>query len=88
MPQGGKEYAVRIVSFAKGKEEIRMPWKGKGDTGKLWLDLLDCVKSRQQPKCNIAMAVRVQAPLSMGIFSHREGKVASFDFEKEAITLS
>ncbi len=46
MLQGGKEYGVRIVPFAKGKEEIRIPWKGQGDTSKLWLDLLDCVKSR------------------------------------------
>ncbi len=88
MLQGGKDYGVRIVPFAKGKEEIRMPWKGQGDTAKLWADLLQCVKTRQQPKCNIAMAVRVQAPLSMGILSHRASKVALFDFENESITLS
>jgi predicted dehydrogenase len=88
MLQGGKQYGVRIVPFAKGKEEIHMPWNGQGDTSKLWADLLECVKTRQQTKCNIAMAVRVQAPLSMGILSHRESKVALFDFEKETITMS
>ncbi|MHB0960167.1 MAG: Gfo/Idh/MocA family protein [Pirellulaceae bacterium] len=87
MLQGGKEYGVRIVPFAEGKQEIRLPWKGQGDTAKLWVDLLDCVKTRQQPKCNIKMAVRVQAPLSMGILSHRENKVALFDAEKQAIVL-
>ena len=64
-----------------------LPWKGQGDTAKLWADLLDCVKTRQQPKCNIGMAVRVQAPLSMGILSHRENKVAIFDAETQSIVL-
>jgi predicted dehydrogenase len=88
MLQGGKQYGVRIVPFADKKEEIRMEWKGQGDTSKLWADLLQCVKTRQQPKCNIAMAVRVQAPLSMGILSHRASKVALFDFENQSITMS
>lgn len=87
MLQGGSGEGIRIVPFAKGKEEIRMSWKGQGDTGKLWADLLECVKTRKQPKCNIGMAVRVQAPLSMGILSHRESKVALFDFDKQAIRL-
>lgn len=88
MLQGGKGEGVRIVPFAKGKEEIHMPWKGQGDTSKLWADLLDCVKTRQQPKCNIGMAVRVQAPLSMGILSHRESKVALFDKDRQSIHMS
>ena len=46
--------------------------KGQGDTSKLWVDFLRCAKTREQPLCNVAMAVRVQAPLSMGIISHRE----------------
>ena len=87
MLQGGKEYGVRIVPFGKGKKEILMPWKGQGDTSKLWQDLLECVRTRQQPKCNIGMAVRVQAPLSMGILSHRENKVVKFDKQKMAIVM-
>ena len=39
----------------------------------------------EQPLCNIAMAVRVQAPLSMGIISHRESKVVKFDAEKKCL---
>ncbi|NOY41076.1 MAG: Gfo/Idh/MocA family oxidoreductase [Planctomycetes bacterium] len=88
MLQGGKDYGVRIVPFAKGKEEIRIPWKGQGDTSKLWADLLDCVKTRQQPKCNIDMALRVQAPLSMAILSHRESKVATISPEDQSLVLS
>ncbi|MDR1483834.1 MAG: Gfo/Idh/MocA family oxidoreductase [Planctomycetaceae bacterium] len=88
MLQGGKEYGVRIVPFGKGKEEIKIPWAGNGDTSKLWKNLLECVKTRKQPMCPISMAVRVQAPLSMGILSHIHSKVAVFDFEKQAINLS
>ncbi len=88
MLQGGSGDGVRIVPFAKGKKEILMPWKGQGDTSKLWADLLDCVKTRKQPKCNIGMAVRVQAPLSMGILSHRASKVALFDQDSQSIKMS
>jgi predicted dehydrogenase len=88
MLQGGSGEGVRIVPFAKGKEEILMPWKGQGDTSKLWADLLDCVKTRKQPKCNIGMAVRVQAPLSMGILSHRESKVVLFDEDTQSFRMS
>jgi predicted dehydrogenase len=88
MLQGGKEYGVRIVPFGGDKKEILLPWKGQGDTRKLWENLLECVHTRQQPKCNIAMAVRVQAPLSMGVLSHRENKVALWDKDQEQIVMS
>lgn len=88
MLQGGKEYGVRIVPFGKDKKEINIPWAGQGDTGKLWENLLECIKTRQTPRCPIEMAVRVQAPLSMGILSHLENKVAMFDFEKQAIYMN
>jgi predicted dehydrogenase len=80
-----KEYGVRIKGTTG---EILMPWKGQGDTSKLWQDLLECVRTRRQPKCNIGMAVRVQAPLSMGILSHRANKVALFDKDKQQIVMS
>ncbi|MHB9050073.1 MAG: hypothetical protein ACYC35_29515, partial [Pirellulales bacterium] len=67
--------------------ETFIPWKGMGDTGRLWSNFLDCVKSRQRPYSPIDMAVRVQAPLNMGILSHRENKVARFDKEKQQIVL-
>lgn len=87
MLQGGKEYGVRIVPFAKNAKEMLIPWKGQGDTSKLWADLLECVRTRKQPKCNIELAVRVQAPLSMGIISHRENKVVRFDTQKREIVV-
>ena len=75
---------VRIVPSGKGKKEILIPWKGQGDTSKLWVDLLDCVKTRHKPKCSIDMAVRVQAPLSMGVVAHRESRVVQFNRETQS----
>lgn len=79
---------IRIVPFAKGVKEIFLPWKGMGDTVKLWENLFDCVKTRQQPACSIDMAVRVQAPLSMGIISHRENQCVLFDQKRQELVLS
>ena len=85
MLQGGPDYGVRIVPFGEGKKEIHIPWRGQGDPKKLWLDLLEKVHTREQPKCNIEMGVRVQAPLSMGVISHRESKVVKFDRENRRL---
>ena len=63
------------------------PWQGAGDTAKLWSNLLDCVHSRQKPYSPIDIAVRVQAPLNMGILSHRSGKVAKFNKQTMRIDL-
>jgi predicted dehydrogenase len=78
---------VRIVPVAKGAKEIFIPWNGAGDTSRLWTNLLDCVKSRQRPYSPIDIAIRVQAPLNMGILSHRESKVARFDAKTQQIVL-
>jgi len=61
--------------------------EGTESFDKSWLDLLECVRSRQQHKCNIHMAVRVQAPLSMAILSHRENKVVRFDKTQQKIVM-
>ncbi len=83
---------IRIVPIDpktnKETEEIHLKWNGMGDTTKLWRNLLDCVKTRQQPFSPISAAVRVQAPLSMGIIGHLESKVVKFNFDTETIELS
>jgi len=83
----GSSKGARIVPAAKGKKEIFVPWQGKGDTGRLWQNFIDCIHSRQQPLSDVDLAVRVQAPLNMGILAHRENKVAGFDAEKRQIVL-
>jgi len=69
------------------KKEIVIPWQGMGDTGKMWRNLLECVKTRQEPYCPVSLGVRVQTPLIMGILSHRENKVARFDPAAQRILL-
>ena len=59
--------------------------QGFGDTGKLWLDLIECVRTRRRPLSPVDMGARVQAPLNMAILSYRESKVARFDKEKRKI---
>jgi hypothetical protein len=71
----------------KEKEEIHLKWNGMGDTTKLWRNLLECVKTREQPFSPISAAVRVQAPLSMGILGERESKVVKFNFQTQSIEL-
>ena len=61
--------------------------KGHGDTGKLWLNLLECVRTRQRPFSPVDVGARVQAPLNMSILSYRETKVARFDPEAQKIVL-
>jgi predicted dehydrogenase len=79
---------VRIVPFSKNdKKEISLPWQGMGDTAKMWRNLLECVRTRQEPYCPVSLGLRVQTPLIMGILSHRENKVARFDKEKQEIVL-
>ncbi len=79
---------VRIVPFSQNdKREIVIPWQGMGDTGKMWRNLIECVRTRQEPYCPVSLGVRVQAPLIMGILSHRENKVAIFDHERQSIIL-
>jgi len=78
---------VRIVPAAKDAKEINLPWNGAGDTGKLWKNFFDCIRSRQKPYSPIDIAVRVQAPLNMGILSHRASKVARYDTQKQQIVL-
>lgn len=82
-----KNKGVRIVPVDKKKKEIFIPWQGMGDTTRLWTNFIDCIHSRQRPYSPIELAVRVQAPLNMGILAHRESKVARFDRQSEEIVL-
>ena len=78
---------ARIIRLDNTVREF-IPWSSFGNTEKLWVNLLDCVKSRETPYCPIDMGIRVQAPLNMGILSHRQNKVAKFDKEKQEIVMA
>lgn len=79
---------IRVVPADHGAKEIVVPWNGAGDTLKLWSNLLDCVRSRKQPYCPIDLAIRVQAPLNMGVLAHRESKVAKFNKQTMKIEMA
>jgi len=81
-----KQGIVVLPEGAK-KPTHTIPWNGMGNTSLLWTDLLECVRTRRQPLSPVSIAAKVQAPLNMAILSHREGKVAKFDREKEEIVL-
>ncbi|MCH5377074.1 MAG: hypothetical protein JJ992_24185, partial [Planctomycetes bacterium] len=83
---------IRIVpidpSTNKETDEINLAWNGMGDTAKLWRNLLQCVRTREKPFSPIDAAVRVQAPLSMGIISHRESKTVLYDEQSNGLVVS
>jgi predicted dehydrogenase len=83
----GPNKGARIVTFGKEKEEKFIPWQGMGNVEKLWVNFFDCVKSRKRPYSPIDIAVKVQAPLNMGILSHRASKVAFYNQENQSIEL-
>jgi len=46
---------------------------------------LDCIKSRQQPSCNVAYHVRVDVPVVLSLLSYQLGRSVRFDPETERI---
>ena len=78
MLQGGVDQGVRIVPFAEGKKEIRMPWKGQGDTSKLWTESL--FKERGVKSVLAAHAQKIEeGKLYFETITGEEG-VLDFDF--------
>jgi predicted dehydrogenase len=72
------------------QDESRKPAAafGKDETAASHLkDFLSCVRTREQPRCDIELAYAVQVPLIMAMLSWKEGKVAVFDAASEEIHL-
>ena len=49
------------------------------------LEWLECIRSRQQPACNVDYHVRVDVPVVLSLLSLRLGRSIQFDPEKEII---
>ncbi len=81
-----REGIVVLPHGAKKPSHV-IKWNGMGNTSLLWVDLLECVKSRKRPVSPVDIAAKVQAPLNMAILSYRQNKVARFDPGREAIVL-
>jgi hypothetical protein len=56
-----------------------------GDLRELWVNLLDCVKTRQRPWSDVRLQYRVQTVINMGMLSLMKGRLAHFDAERERL---
>lgn len=84
----GNKLIVRPTGAKEPSHVVPCPgWGDAGDTGKLWLNFLECVKTRQKPLSPVDIGARVQAPLNMSLLAYRENKVSRFDKEKQEILL-
>jgi hypothetical protein len=70
------------------KGERREVVGGRSDTTRAhWLNLLHCVRTREKPVSDVEFGYQVQVVLNMAMLSYLEGKVATFDLEREGIVL-
>jgi predicted dehydrogenase len=49
-------------------------------------NLLDCVRSRQEPNLSAELGFKAMAAIGMGVQAYREGKVLQFDRERQRVT--
>jgi hypothetical protein len=87
-PRKGERPGIRIVPAGKGAKEIVIPWDETDAarlTSRLLANFFECVRSRQRPYSPVDTALRVHAPLCMGVMSYREDRVMKFDRENTAI---
>ena len=83
----GKEIVFFPAEGSKKKEQ-RFPIEHGEDLVGHFQNLIDCSRERRQDTYSpMDLAYHVQTPLQMAFLALREGKVAKFDAEKEAIVL-
>ena len=78
---------IVVLPHGAKKPSHVIKWNGMGNTSLLWVELLECVKTRRRPVSPVDVAARVQAPLNTAILSYRQNKVARFDTKREEIIL-
>ena len=77
---------IRIVPTGKDAKEILIPWdETNADklTVRLLANFFNCVRSRRRPYSPVDTALRVHAPLCMGVMSYRDNKVMKFRRPKD-----
>ena len=70
-----------------GTPSREVPREKPGDLRELWLNLLECVKTREKPWSDVRTQYYVQTALNMSLLSLFEGKMAHFDAEDEKIEM-
>jgi hypothetical protein len=64
-----------------------VPREKPGDARELWVNFLECVRSREKPWSDVRTQYYVQTAINMGELSLSEGKTAHFDSERERIVI-
>ena len=83
-------YIPRIAvreEFAKKYGNYQVRVEGVGNEGDLKHvdNFLECVRSRQQPSCNVDIGYKVSVTCDLSVRSYRNGKVYYFDAEHEQV---
>lgn len=80
---GGKVRVEPERPFADEIEARDEPYEGPGESQvEHHKNMFDCIRNNKVPNCNIDLALRVQAIVSMSEKSYRENKMVLFDAEK------
>ncbi|HET6456971.1 MAG TPA: Gfo/Idh/MocA family oxidoreductase [Armatimonadota bacterium] len=84
---GGKVRIEPERPFADEIEAKDEPYEGPGESQvDHHKNMFDCIRNNKAPNCNIDLAVRVQAMVSMAEKSYRESKMMLFDPDKLRMT--
>jgi predicted dehydrogenase len=79
---------IQLFSADGKAEPIReVPREKPGDAREMWVNFLECVKSREKPWSDVRTQYYVQTAINMGELSLFEGKTAHFDAERERIVI-
>ncbi|HUT36823.1 MAG TPA: Gfo/Idh/MocA family oxidoreductase [Planctomycetota bacterium] len=74
-----------IVAEAGPKATLELPGPSLPPLAEHHRQLVDAVKSRQQPSCNVAYHHRVNVPICLANLSYKVGRSVQFDPVKEAV---
>jgi len=86
-PGTGRDAHRQVVvrpepAFGRGAPEIRIDEQPRADHDRNWID---CMRSRKQTHYPVEAGYRVMAALCLAVRSWREGKMFTFDAEKQQI---
>jgi predicted dehydrogenase len=79
----GAQIVVRPVG--EGGPEKRIPVEAGTDEKRFWKELLDCARTRKEPRSGAALNAAVTTTMQMAIAAMREGKVVRWDQERQTI---
>ncbi|MDQ2730046.1 MAG: Gfo/Idh/MocA family oxidoreductase [Armatimonadota bacterium] len=83
---GGHVHIKPERPWSEEIDEADVPVSGPGeDIAVHEADWLNCIRTGKKPNCNVDLAIRAQAVISMAEISNRESKAVRFDADKRKI---